>query len=86
MYKVHNYLLPQRLQDKFKLRDSSYDLRGSSIYQKPQVRTGLKNRCVSVRGVQLWNSLNKDLKCSNSIHSFKKIFKANVMEKYIALE
>lgn len=42
---------------------------------KPQIRTNVKQRSLSVQGVKQWNSLDDDLKTSKSIRIFKKLLK-----------
>ncbi|XP_061770758.1 sodium/potassium-transporting ATPase subunit alpha-3b isoform X2 [Nerophis ophidion] len=68
---VQNHKLPGCSQVRFKPRENLYDLRGSTFFQKAKTRTSLKSRCVSVGGVELWNSLDDSFKCSTSSHTFK---------------
>ena len=85
MYKAHNKMLPEFMQELFKPRESRYALRGTAIFQKTRVRTNAKARCISVIGVNLWNSLDKDLKRSNYSKTFKKIYKDKIIDNYIAI-
>lgn len=43
----------------------------------------IKQICVCVRGVNLWNSYDSDLKRCSSHSLFKNMFKTTVLEKYI---
>jgi len=49
-------------------------------------KSNTKRRCLSVKGVDLWNSLLIQLKSSRTINGFKKRYKLNIMEKYRTLE
>ncbi|KAF7644103.1 hypothetical protein LDENG_00227820, partial [Lucifuga dentata] len=82
MYKVHNYLLPRNVQSILQKRESCYNLKGSHMFKKIKVRTDLKNRCISVKGVNLWNKLEVDLKTGKTMAKFKKMFKLNVLKRY----
>lgn len=86
MYKAHHNLLPPFIQELFKRRESKYSLRGTSVFKKVKVRTNKKCRCISVRGVNLWNSLEDNLKQSTSIKAFKKMYKSIIFQKYRAQE
>ena len=39
-------------------------------------------RCVSVRGVDLWNSCDNELKRCSSLSSFKNMFKIKIQKKH----
>lgn len=65
MYKAHHSQLPHCIQEMFKLRESRYNLRRTGIF-KDKVRMKMKSRCISVRGVNLWNNLDEQLKGSNN--------------------
>lgn len=83
MYKVKNQLLPESIQKLFTKRKCQHDLRGIYMFRKQLVRTNAKYHCISVKGVQLWNSCNEELKtCRTLIKVKKKIFKNNVLNKY----
>lgn len=86
MYKAHNFMLPHCLQEMFQNRESRYSLRGIDLLQKPMAKSNTKRRCLSVKGVDLWNSLSIQLKGSKTIKAFKKMYKLNIMEKYRTLE
>lgn len=86
MYKAHNLKLPHSVQDLFKLKENRYSFRDSGNFYKPKARTNLKSRCISVRGVGLWNNLDEQLKGSKTINAFKKSFKSRIIENYRALD
>ena len=86
MYKAKNELLPTCIQELFHARESQYNLRGVAIFQGTNVRINNKERCVSVRGVKLWNRLDEDLKNCTSIKVFKRMYKSNIMHGYSTLE
>ena len=65
MYKAHLKTLPDKLQNRFIKRVSRFNLRGTEVFQKPEFRTKLKERCVSIQGVSLWNNLNSEIKTVN---------------------
>ena len=85
MYKAKNDLLPTCIQQLFHSRQSLYNLRGVAIFKGTNVRINSKERCVSVRGVKLWNSLDDHLKNSTSLKVFKRLYKAKVIERYSSL-
>lgn len=70
MYKIHNLMLPYCLQETFQTIESRYNLRGTDLLQKPKARSNTNRRCLSVKGVDLWNGLPNPLKCSKTIHAF----------------
>ena len=86
IYKAYNKSLPGCMQELFKPREGKYDLRGTAIFKKTKVRTNAMGRCISVIGVNLWNQLDNELKLANSIKTYKKIYKAKVIDTYIAAE
>lgn len=53
------------------------------MFKKIRVRTNTKNRCISVKGVNLWNNLHTELKLCNSLCKFKKMFKNKVVNDYL---
>ncbi len=42
-----------------------------------------KSRCLSVKGVNLWNKCDKELKVCNSLCQFKKMYKNKVINNYM---
>ena len=85
MYKINNNLLPPSIQELFQTRESQYNLRGTCVLKQKLVRTNTKARCLSIKGVDVWNSLENDLKLSTSITTFKKLLKMRVINRYKTL-
>ena len=86
MYKAYHNQLPHCMQELFKERDTEYELRGTGVLKRSNARINIKARCLSVRGVCLWNSLESKLKMCPTVKIFKKMFKDKVMDKYKAIE
>ena len=82
MYKVHEQTLPPTIQELFKVRETQYNFRGTCVLEKKWARTNTKRRCLSITGVNLWNSLDIELKLCTSIKKFKKMFKNSAINKY----
>lgn len=84
MYKASKEILPDNIQGLFHDRDAhhSYNLRGTNQFYQTYVRTTLKSRSTSGRGITLWNKLSEEIKHSKSLTHFKKMFKRHVMLKY----
>uniref|UniRef100_A0A672GUJ2 Reverse transcriptase domain-containing protein n=1 Tax=Salarias fasciatus TaxID=181472 RepID=A0A672GUJ2_SALFA len=82
MYKAHRKKLPFNLQNRFAKRDSQYRLRGTEVFKRPESRTKLKERCITTKGINLWNKLDSEIKRSQSIHIFKKCLKAQLLGGY----
>ena len=82
MYKAHNNILPPSMQELFKARESRYALRGTCIFKKGSANTNTKGRCISVKGVNLWNNLDKELKMCTTITKFKRMYKNKLLNKY----
>ncbi len=61
MYNTKNHLLPESIQTLFSKRGCQHDLRGICMFNKQQVRTNAKYHCMSVKGVNLWNSCYEKL-------------------------
>lgn len=45
------------------------------MIQKEKVRTNLKQRSITIKGVSLWNDLKIAMKLCKTLHMFKAIFK-----------
>ncbi len=82
MFKAHKKTLPINIQKRFEKRESKYNLKGTEIFKKPRFRTKLMEHCVSVKGISLWNNLNKETKEAKSNITFKRIIKASMLRKY----
>lgn len=44
MYKIKNHQLSPGVQDLFQLRTTNYELRGIFLFQKPEIRTNVKEK------------------------------------------
>lgn len=73
MFKIINNKLPDCVQNLFQMKSISYDLRGTLMLTKPQIRTNVKQSSLSVQRVKLWNSLDDEMKICKSISRFKKL-------------
>ena len=86
MYKAYHYMLPKKLQVLFSRNiytDERVETRQKLTFKQPWSRTSQKNMCVSVRGVQFWNSLEQTLIDNNkTLHKFKKCIKAMCLQQY----
>ena len=82
MYKVYHKQLPHCILELFTERESQYQLRGTAFFSRSKVRTDIKARCLSIRGVCLWNSLEDELKMCPTVSKFKIMFKNQVIDKY----
>ena len=81
MFKVYNKTAPLCIQEQFRHRETQYNLRGTCVMKKKGAKTKTQSRL----GVDLWNSLDKELKLCTSLKKFKKLFKAKVLDKYKTL-
>ena len=82
MYKAHLESLPNNLQNRFSKRKSRYELKGTEVFTKPRFLSAVKEKCVTIKGVSLWNSLDCRIKTSTSIYVFKKCVKLSMLQKY----
>ncbi len=55
------------------------------MFKKVRARTNAKSRCLSVKGVNLWNKGDKELKVCNSLCKFKKMYKIKMINDYMTL-
>ena len=73
MFKAYRYILPMNVQKLFRIHDSRYSCRHKCKFKQIYVCTNLKNMCISVTGVKLWNTLDHSLISCKNVHHFKKI-------------
>ena len=83
MFSFNRSLLPSKFNNYFSLNKQvhSYATRYANDFHVPFCRTNLKFS-VSVQGPTFYNSLNNDIKESNSLHSFKTKLKKNIYMNY----
>jgi len=65
-------ILPENLQNLFIFSSNNEDHRRKFNFKHQFARTTLKQMCISVAGVKLWDSLQNDLKGCLNIFQFKK--------------
>lgn len=82
MYKAKKQQLPESIQGLFTVRECQHDLRGYCVFKKKQVRTNAKYHCLSVKGVNLWNNCDDELKKCGTLSKLKKLFKNNALKLY----
>ena len=85
LFKAKYQLLPENLHKYFVNMDSvhSYSTRSTSQGNFCHgSKTKLRQMCLSIKGVQIWNRLNADLKRISSETRFKNNLKRMFIEKY----
>ena len=82
MYKVKNSQMPNSIQGLFDWRDSKYDPRGTFMFEREKLRTNSKLHCITVKGVELWNTTSEELKNCSTLPKFKKMYKMNTLKGY----
>ena len=74
-YKYVKNLAPKYLCKKFQKSPHDRATRNRDLLQIPRFKTSTGQRTFSYRAVKLWNNLDKDVKDSKSLNSFKKALK-----------
>ena len=82
MHRAKSGVLPEPLQKLFELSSEDKDHRIPYDFKHRFARTTLKQMCVSVAGVKLWNSQNTELKSCTTMFQLKKKFKGGKIESY----
>ena len=82
MFKVKNDQLPNSIQGLFEWRENTYYLRGTLMFKRHFARTNLKLHCITVKGVELWNTSSEELKNCSTLPKFKKMYKNNILSGY----
>lgn len=72
MFKAKNNLLLSCVQRLSELREGQYYLRDSGILKTIRARTNTKNNCRSFKGVNLWNSFDKELRMGTIQYTYVK--------------
>ena len=75
MCNIMNDHAPKYLVNRFKVKDSGYDLRAFKNLSIPKPKTDFKKRSISYCGATTWNSLPTELKSKCNVSSFKKYYK-----------
>ena len=82
LYKANSNNLPENIQERFEKRESCYNLKGTAIFKKPRFRTKIMERTVTIKGTNLWNGLQTEIKEIRTIMAFKKNIKSTLLAKY----
>ena len=82
LFRAKSKTLPDCIQGLFSMRESRYLLRGKLIFKQNKERINVRSRCVSVKGVKMWNKCENELKECSNMSTFKNIFKKKVLESY----
>ena len=85
VHKAKFKTLPPTLQIKFNLNSDVVKptLRSAGHFKITYVRTSLKQRCISIRGVSIYNSLPLNVKSAVNMNIFKKRFKRTAFDSYV---
>lgn len=82
VFKAKKRVLPENVQKLFVFTSEDENHRRRLDFKHQVARTTLKQMCVSVIGVKLWNSQQKDLKGCTDIFQFKKMYKERQIRQY----
>ena len=85
MYRVYNKLPPANIMSYFKKINAchNHNVRMKNCNFKIKFsRTNKKSECISVKGPKMWNDLPADIKLCKSMFTFKKMYKALLLQPY----
>ena len=82
VHKAKNRELPEQLQKLFAPSSENEDHRRRHDFKHRFARTTLKQFCISVIGIQLWNVQKKELKSCETIFQYKKLFTLEKIKNY----
>ena len=84
MFKVFNRKLPPNLLSLFHEHTANkrYNLRTQQDFQPKTVRTKQKQMCISCQGIDIWNSIDRNIKSCNVLESFKFKYKKYLLSMY----
>ena len=82
-YKHYYNLLTTEMQSLLTKRSHRYELRDKISYVVPKPNTEYLKKSISYQAVTLWNSVDKELKSTNSFARFKEAVKALYQSSYI---
>ena len=83
MFKAYRYILPINAEQIFRLHESRYLFRHKCNFKQIYVCTNLKNMCISVSVVKLWNTLDNSLISCKNVHNFKKCYGDRLFNTYV---
>ena len=67
----------------FRIHESLYSSRHKCKFKQIYVRTNLKNMCIFVTVVKLWNTLDNSLISYKNIYHFKKCYTDRLLNIYV---
>uniref|UniRef100_A0A3B3IP09 Reverse transcriptase domain-containing protein n=1 Tax=Oryzias latipes TaxID=8090 RepID=A0A3B3IP09_ORYLA len=82
MFKARNRDLPEDLQKLFIFTTGDENHRRKYDFKQQIARTTLKQKCLSIAGVKMWNSQENQLKSCQNIIKFKRMYKAKQISLY----
>ena len=83
MYKQQLLFFDKNMQSLLIKTSHRYELRDKITYVVPKPNTEYLKKSISYQAVTLWNSVDKELKSTNSLARFKKAVKALYQLPYI---
>ena len=86
MYNTNTGCLPNSLQTMFHMSlERMHDTRNSRNVRQVFARTTKKANCITVHGIQLWNTIQDPIRRSQNLHTFKKRFSKKLHSRYTLL-
>ena len=86
MFKAKTGCLPVNLQTLFHMSlERIHDTRNSKNIRQVFARTNKQANCITVHGIQLWNTIQDRIRRSHNIHTFKKRFSKKLHSRYTLL-
>ena len=84
MFKADRNTLPRKLQSMFveNKTNLNYNFKHKKDFYQRYVRTKQKMMCTTIVGIKLWNSLDINIKNSNTLDSFKTKYKGLLINMY----
>lgn len=82
MFRAKSKALPENLQKLFVFSSEDEIHRRKFNFKHQFARTTLKQMCISVVGVKMWNSLHSDIKSCLNICQFKRMYKERLIRHY----
>ena len=82
VFKARRNLLPGNIQKMFLEREGGYNLRRELNLKQIIIHTTTKSHCITVCGVNLWNTLDLELQKSMNITQFKRMYKNQIIKGY----
>lgn len=84
MYKIYNRLMPNNFLSRFKVVNTTHahNTRQENNFESKYCRTTLKAMCISIKGVNMWNCLNTNIKNCTNVIAFKKRYRSLLVSKY----